>query len=388
MRRAISAIVAAAAMCSLFAWWSASRPSEGVVNSPSVGYNSDCSASSSEDCVRTRVAEVFTVGGIEAAVAEFERLALSSEQLRFNCHAWMHEIGELAGATYEWAELPTEISLDCQGGLLHGVLQGVATRLPDTGLQDFVSGFCARMSSSKSSSTAEMDVECAHGIGHALSVRLFPDMEAAASLCHTSRLAAREQQLCLGGVLMELGYANLVSKGHAPGTPQTGFVGISVERITALCKTLSDVEDIFAECVSRWWMFAGPEIGDHPVQMYQSCTEDLGAGIGDIAAPCARGVGSWVVQVLPVNNGDDPWAPYIAKYAESCNSLPGQAAGWCFYQLVPIVLVPALSADDGTSELPDVCAYARADAKDLCKDGMGVSRAQSGRAMGEALEQG
>jgi hypothetical protein len=363
---------------SMLAWWSSKDTASDRVGSEPLVVEA-CDGGGADDCVRSSITRVFESGGVDAAVGEFERLASSSEQLRFNCHAWLHEIGELAGTYTDWSELPEVISIDCQGGLLHGVLQGVATRLDENELQGFVNGFCAQRKAPADFTTEMMGTECAHGIGHALAVRLFPDVESAVSLCHPSGLTGQEQQLCVGGVLMEVGYANLVVRGYASGEARVGFSGVDALRVVELCNSIRGDGSLFSECVSRWWMFAGPEIGDHPSRMYMECIEKLSVGNPDESGmPCARGVGSWAVQAAPRNSGDEPWSPYVARYASACNSLPGSAAGWCFYQLVQIVLVPALTAQSGSEELPDVCASARSDARKLCQDGTSVSREMSG----------
>ncbi len=150
-----------------------------------------------------RVASLFGVAqtsGVAAALDRLEALAAEHEEIRAQGHAIAHAIGRFAIQNNGFD--PTVFG-DCreifQSGCYHGVLEAYFEGRPDVGPEALAS-LCGSMVAPGRRPIEGL--ECAHGIGHGLTVHLGFDLPAALERCESLPREV-ERQECFDGVFME-----------------------------------------------------------------------------------------------------------------------------------------------------------------------------------------
>ncbi len=153
-------------------------------------------------------------GEIRLAMAGLERLVERSDAVDELAHGYAHAIGM---AAVDGGHDPHESLKACSAlvdaGCYHGVMQIALGRAPKID-SDVVNGLCARYF--KPNSNPWFRYQCAHGIGHGLTMHHAYDLPVAIRGCDLLRQEV-DQRACVTGVMME----NRVSFDHGRATPVT-----------------------------------------------------------------------------------------------------------------------------------------------------------------------
>ena len=212
-------VAAAAILATALFWVSSARLGTRMVADPSV----DWSAASATDL---RVASIFALAdqaGVSAALDRLEELAATDERIRARGHGIAHAIGRYAIQNNGYdATVFGECREIFQSGCYHGVLEAYFEGKPDVDAKT-VAELCSSMVDEGRPRIEA--IECAHGLGHGLTVRFEFDLDAALERCeYLAGDIARQE--CFDGVFMENAVHGMqprsASEQHAGATHADG----------------------------------------------------------------------------------------------------------------------------------------------------------------------
>lgn len=207
---AVSAILATA----LF-WISTVRVSLRVDDSPTI----DWSAASETDL---RVAAIFGIAseqGVSVALDHLQELAADDDEIRARGHGIAHAIGRYAIQNNGYdATVFGECREIFQSGCYHGVLEAYFEGRPDVDAET-VAELCSSMVADGRPPIEA--IECAHGLGHGLTVRFDFDLGTALERCEFLELETARQE-CFDGVFMENAVHGMQPRVAGAGDMQDG----------------------------------------------------------------------------------------------------------------------------------------------------------------------
>lgn len=119
--------------------------------------------------------------------------AIDVPDVQYSCHALEHTIGRSA-AEQKWPDFPPLISLECQYGYLHGVLQFRATKSTLDEWINTTHTYCVSLED-------KPKAECLHGLGHGAAVSTPNDLAQVLLAC--SKIEGDASDPCADGAMME-----------------------------------------------------------------------------------------------------------------------------------------------------------------------------------------
>ena len=141
------------------------------------------------------------------------------------CHTVMHQIGHAGAREYKTlGSAFTKGSPECQNGYYHGVVEELLGSIPiDSVSADDLRGYCANAKLSSSSTFAELN--CIHGVGHALIFMTHNDLPGALVRCYDF-LNDKTKSECSAGAFMQNALA---------GNPHATSSEVGVDVLSAIC---------------------------------------------------------------------------------------------------------------------------------------------------------
>jgi len=190
-------------------------------------------------CVAEILANEIYSKPISAVVKVFEKNPPSFVR----CHDVMHALGQVL---LERGNDPLELLQGapqlCLAGFPHGVVEGFGLTASDELFFSTIPKLCLAFSVDSRART-----DCAHGIGHAISLRRVGSVVRAANMC--TLLATDDQKQCAQAVFMAY---------TTPGAALSQDIFVQTEKVTeyelpTLCSELADSVEVV--CWDNLWMF-------------------------------------------------------------------------------------------------------------------------------------
>lgn len=210
-------------------------------------------------CVEARAVDLVASDGPKFAIGWVA--AIDDDGVRYSCHAVHHAVGR-AAAVRSWPAFPELVSLECQYGYLHGVLQGRAVR---SSLEEWMSAtyrFCDALDKKSKS-------ECLHGLGHGAAVSASDDLFQVMLACNS--LTGRASTPCADGAMME--FADDVWQRAGMLHWETGYVDVETRFDPADTKELCErlPSKVASSCWTRAPDMVAPLYGNDPLRLGELC---------------------------------------------------------------------------------------------------------------------
>ena len=250
-------------------------------------------------CLAAVVIDAYDDGGVSAATAELHALEqdhrFASTYGENLCHSVAHMSARVIVAREgSLTRVASEADLLCASGFLHGALEGGAPLLDSAVFSREVLGICG----DAKDNTA---LECAHGIGHAASLRFNSRLLESADLCIALANEAQVVQCLLGAAMLSGNWIGNMAARDAdpeaftpPGVP-TGSIAEPCldERFTAF-------PDRFRACLEGvfFYLKSGREVTGRLPSPWDSVDEIAGWCVDvvksrpSLEAACFSGLGS------------------------------------------------------------------------------------------------
>lgn len=292
-RPLVAALIVCAVFAGGFSFWYLSG---------SAGPRSACLPLTGEErlaCLSASVLSTYDSGGIPAVMAALKELEsdsrFRSEYGENVCHTVAHMAARVVVAREgSISEVAATADRLCASGFLHGALEGGAIYVDNEVYTGEVLGICGEDVDNDA-------LECAHGIGHGLALRLNSRLPEASEVC--LRLPNEEQAIqCVLGAAMLSGnwVGNMAARTDdpaaftPPGLP-TGSIGE-----VCLSDALTARPDRFRACLEGlfFYMKPGPEAVSRLPPPWDSVDTIADWCVGvtaerpELSDPCFSGVGS------------------------------------------------------------------------------------------------
>lgn len=258
--------------------------------------------------------------GISAAIKEINSLKLKDDLFIPECHHAFHAIGQAAPKLIGVIDaLKATPDVECQGGMVHGVVQTWSLDSSDEEVKRDYATLC------NAYPTGNLRAFCAHGIGHAIGVH-FPDDVLKTTMMCDKMFEYETADGCVTGTVMEFGGSDFVTVAISKALGKTRAKdSVTEEQRLELCPSLPErLQDACSEKVFQLFRDLMPE----PENLMKICDalnvkssipmrENCGYSIGEVAVS-AKG--------LVVIMDDD------AKIADSfapCTKIPTDLADAC-----------------------------------------------------------
>ena len=202
-------------------------------------YESCETAPSPAKCVAELLADEVSSKSISTVVGVFEENAPSFVR----CHDVMHALGQvLLERGNDPLELLQGAPQSCLAGFPHGVVEGLGMTASDEMFFSTIPKLCLSFNVDSRART-----DCAHGIGHAISLRGVGNVVRAANMC--TLLATDDQKQCAQAVFMAY---------TTPGAALSQDIFVQTEKVEeaelpTLCNELADSVEVV--CWDNLWMF-------------------------------------------------------------------------------------------------------------------------------------
>jgi hypothetical protein len=152
------------------------------------------------DCYREYFATVMRTKDASAAVDEIERLSVTDEFVKFDCHQISHNLGEDAIDYYGGlAQAFRYGGAACWSGYYHGIVETELSLLNDEELIAKLPSLCEELADPLYTFD---HYNCVHGAGHGVMLRTEDDLFRSLDLCGEFA-DSWEQDSCYGGAFME-----------------------------------------------------------------------------------------------------------------------------------------------------------------------------------------
>ncbi len=274
-------------------------------------------------CLASVVVDAYDDGGVSAATAELHAL---EQDRRFAstygenlCHSVAHMSARVVVAREgSLTRVASEADLLCASGFLHGALEGGAPLLESAVFSREVLGICG-------DATDNTALECAHGIGHAASLRFNSRLLESADLCIALANEAQVVQCLLGAAMLSGNWiGNMAARDSAPEsfTPPGVPTGSVAE--PCLDERFAAFPDRFRACLEGvfFYLKSGGEVTGRLPSPWNSVDGIAGWCVGvvesrpSLEAACFSGLGSASALRL-----DFP----PAEMPDVCRRAPGEA---------------------------------------------------------------
>lgn len=308
-------------------WLSTVRVGFGVADDPTV----DWSSVSETDL---RVASIFGIAGevgVSAALDRLQELAANDDAIRVRGHGIAHAVGRYAIQNNGYdARVFGECREIFQSGCYHGVLEGYFEGKPEVDAQT-VADLCGSLVAD--GRPAIEAVECAHGLGHGLTVRFDFNLGSALERCEYLELEQARQE-CFDGVFME----NAVH-GMQPRSARgaTGHVDHGDHATNGIAPSMGDMGRMYRG------MFR-PDDPSYPC--------------GEFGDRYQRACWAYQYMIVLRLNGDD----FVAAF-DACDSGPAAGRGSCYLGLGKRI---AWEHDESDEDLIGACKQGESEHVDDC----------------------
>jgi len=270
--------------------------------SDSVSARTECLPLSGEErlgCLNAAVLAGYDTGGVDAVVSALKDLdndtRFRSEYGENVCHTVAHMAARVVVAREgSISKVATSADRLCASGFLHGALEGGAVFVTNEVYANEVLGICG-------DDRDNAALECSHGIGHGLALRLNSRLPEASDVCLLLPNEEQVVQCVLGASMLSGGWVgNMAARNADPAafTPP----GLDAGTIGEVClyENLAAVPDRFRACLEGlfFYMKPGVEVVAKLPQPWNSveriadwCIE-VTADKPQLLEPCFSGVGS------------------------------------------------------------------------------------------------
>lgn len=214
-------------------------------------------------CFDQELKQKLEEGGIEAAFDYFRQLYRDHPEVAYECHDWMHTLGEREYQLYaegDEVRLKEEASL-CGYGYYHGFIGALVAQTQS--LQE-AERFCTEAVSAHEAAALGVEESCLHGIGHSVATLALEGQERWGDVLHVIESASSEclrlypdtVSDCLDGMFHEL-YTS-VGRGDYGLTAEEYIQG---DDPFMYCHELEDVVAVscFSEFMKLWPYFFGED---------------------------------------------------------------------------------------------------------------------------------
>ncbi len=235
-------------------------------------YESCAGAPSPATCVADVLADEVGATSLATVVSAFVEKTPSFVR----CHDVMHALGQvLLERGNDPLELLNGAPQACLAGFPHGVVEGLGLTASEEVFMGTIPRLCLSFAVDSRART-----DCAHGIGHAISLRKVGNVVSASNMC--TMLAPDDQKQCAQAVFMAY---------TTPGAALSQDIYVETEKVAeselpTLCDAVDDAVEVV--CWDNLWMFY-PESLDADVsypKLSAVCTK-----AGEFEEMCFRGAG-------------------------------------------------------------------------------------------------
>lgn len=257
---------------------------------------------------------------IKSAIAEISALKLKDDLFIPECHHAFHAVGQAAPRLIGVVEaLKATPDVECQGGMVHGVVQTWSQESSDEEVARDYATLC------NTYATGNVRSFCAHGIGHAIGVH-FPDDVLKTTMMCDKMYEYETADGCVTGTVMEFGGSDFVTVEISRSLGKTRAKdSVTEEQRLNLCPSLPErLQDACSQKVFQLFRDLMPE----PEKLMKLCDaidvkssipmrENCGYSIGEVAVS-AKGL-------VTVMDDDTKIADYFAP----CTKIPSDLADVC-----------------------------------------------------------
>lgn len=252
----------------------------------------DCQADSSTS-LSSCIADTLLDSGAapQVAISALYEWNTNAPEHGIVCHNVAHYLGQSWSEQYGPAALIGLDSGQCDGGLVHGLVEALAFHADDAVFNSVVPTICNGFTVGSAAR-----LQCAHGAGHALVLRDARDFRQMVAACLV--MGIDDQSPCYTAVLMT--YANNTGSLATDATP------VIVPRIpTAELQTICNEvpESMREKCWEGLWQLHPRDNGIEPIvnELRNACN----AATSDVyAQKCEASIGQLLFQTIP--HGDTP----------------------------------------------------------------------------------
>ena len=257
---------------------------------------------------------------IKATIAEISALKLKDDLFIPECHHAFHAVGQAAPRLIGVIEsLRATPDVECQGGMVHGVVQTWSQEASDEEVERDYATLCNEYA------TGNVRSFCAHGIGHAIAVH-FPDDVLKTTMMCDKMYEYDTAEGCVTGTVMEFGGSDFVTVAISRSLGKTRAKdSVTEEQRMTLCQSLPErLQDACSEKVFQLFRDLMPE----PEKLMKLCDalnvkssvpmrENCGYSIGEVAVS-AKGL-------VTIMDEDAK----ITDYYTPCTKIPSDLADIC-----------------------------------------------------------
>lgn len=225
---------------------------------------------------------------LERAHTEMER----DDQFALECHGTFHEIGQATARQIEVADAVGSVTMTCQGGFLHGLIEGLGSQMSTGEFSQLIPDLCIPgRDDSWSTEVPGTGQPCWHAVGHGAAEASPDDLDEAFGVCDTALALDENRQDCAAGVLMA--YQGQYVQWAFEGRPEPRPAHVlSAADVDALC-TATPAARYPLQCadyVVGFWAGEATTL-DVAGQLLERC------GTLDQVERCAHNAGKWAWEV-------------------------------------------------------------------------------------------
>ena len=257
---------------------------------------------------------------IKATISEISALKLKDDLFIPECHHAFHAIGQAAPKLIGVIDsLKATPDVECQGGMVHGVVQTWSLDSSDEEVKRDYATLC------NTYPTGNLRAFCAHGIGHAIGVH-FPDDVLKTTMMCDKMFEYETADGCVTGTVMEFGGSDFVTVAISKALGKTRAKdSVTEEQRLALCPSLPErLQDACSEKVFQLFR----DLMVEPENLMKLCDalnvkssipmrENCGYSIGEVAVS-AKGL-------VTIMDEDAK----ITEYYTPCTKIPSDLADIC-----------------------------------------------------------
>jgi len=257
---------------------------------------------------------------IKAAIAEISALKLKDDLFIPECHHAFHAIGQAAPKLIGVIDaLRATPDVECQGGMVHGVVQTWSLDSSDEEVKRDYATLC------NTYPTGNLRAFCAHGIGHAIGVH-FPDDVLKTTMMCDKMFEYETADGCVTGTVMEFGGSDFVTVAISRSLGKTRAKdSVTEEQRLKLCPSLPErLQDACSEKVFQLFRDLMPE----PENLMKLCDAlDVKSSI-PMRENCGYSIGEVAVSAKGLVTIMDEDAK-ITEYYAPCTKIPSDLADIC-----------------------------------------------------------